>query len=199
LQFGEDGFKLVIVKNETLAQRLGTTAHLSPLLMKAKRLGLQQPEDLERLAVRRGCLYYDFNSTTSSLFEEPDVQVLRKDFTNAELAIALLSPCWPKCLNRQRIGAAMLSALDVEADTVAELAKVERCETLVSYIAKCGAEVEPENPFWKMITDQLGSFTGDVHQMPHPTRFIEMTGITRGKIGIQKHWVRPAPALAMAP
>lgn len=48
-----------VVKPETLARRLGTTAHLSPLLMKARRLGLRVPEDLERLAVRRGCRYYE--------------------------------------------------------------------------------------------------------------------------------------------
>lgn len=37
------------MNRETLAFQLGTTAHLSPLLMKARGLGLSVPEDLERL------------------------------------------------------------------------------------------------------------------------------------------------------
>lgn len=43
----------------TLAGRLGTTAYLSALLLKAGRLGLTTPIDLERLAVSRGLRYYD--------------------------------------------------------------------------------------------------------------------------------------------
>ena len=198
LHLGWESGKVEAVKTETLAQRVGATAHVSPLLMKARRLGLRTPEDLERLAVRRGFTYYDVDNTASSLKEEPGTAVSREDFSNAELAVALLSPCWPASLLRQRIGAAMLSAPDVKVNALGELAEAENCAALVSYIAKCGADVEPENPYWMAISDRLGQFEGDVHQMPHPTRFIEMTGITRGKIGIQKHWVRPVTALALA-
>jgi hypothetical protein len=45
------------METDTLAAKLGTTTHLSPLLMKARRLGLGV-EDLERLAIQRGCDYY---------------------------------------------------------------------------------------------------------------------------------------------
>ena len=37
----------------TLAYRLGTTTHLSPLPQKARRLGVRAPEDLERIALER--------------------------------------------------------------------------------------------------------------------------------------------------
>jgi hypothetical protein len=37
----------------TLAERLGTTTHLSPLLHKARRLGLG-PKELELSAIQRG-------------------------------------------------------------------------------------------------------------------------------------------------
>jgi hypothetical protein len=40
----------------TLAEKLGTTTHLSPLLQKARRLGLGA-NDLEQLAIQRGCDY----------------------------------------------------------------------------------------------------------------------------------------------
>ena len=186
------------MESDTLARRLGTTTHLSPLLMKARRLGLSAPEDLERLAIRRGCEYYNQNPGAWILREEPAVVVSRADFSNAELAVALLSPHWPASLLRQRMGAAMLSAPDVQAAGLVPLAIQENCGGIVRYISDCATQVEPENELWKSLLAALGGCDYDVNQMPHPTRFVEMTGVTRGKVGIQKHWVRPISALALA-
>lgn len=185
------------MSTETLAHKLGTTAHVSPLLMKARRLGLHGVEDLERLAIQRGCEYYHVLPSQSVLREEPPLRVSREDFSNAELAIALLSfP--PVNLLRQRMGAAMLSAPDVEVTNLVSLALSELCGGIVHYIADCGHEVEPENEFWTCLRRELSSHGYVATEMPHPTRFIELTGITRGKIGIKKHWVRPIHALALA-
>jgi hypothetical protein len=41
----------------TLAEKLGSPPHLSPLLRKARNLGLDA-DGLERLAIARGCDYY---------------------------------------------------------------------------------------------------------------------------------------------
>ena len=183
---------------DTLARRLGTTTHVSPLLMKARRLGLRVPGDLERLAIQRGCEYYNVTPGDSTLREEPRLSVSRADFSNAELAIALLSPSLPVLLLRQRMGAAMLSAPDVEWETLVTLALQEGCGGIVRHIARCGGEVEPDNAFWTLLQARLAGCEYDEACMPHPTRFIEMTGITRGKVGIQKHWVRPIAALALA-
>lgn len=187
------------MKNETLAQRLGTTAHISPLLMKARRLGLSAPEDFERLAVRRGCLYYDIRGVMRAGVDSPEVSVSRAEFSNAELAIALLNDALPSSLLRQRMAAAMLSAQDVDPSSLASLAQAEHCAEILKYIAKCGADVEPENDFWRAILGNLEGSELPTHGMPHPTRFIEMTGITRGNVGLQKHWIRPAEFLASAP
>lgn len=46
-----------VAATPTLAEKLGTTAHLSPLLRKAARLGLGAAE-LRALAVQRGCRHY---------------------------------------------------------------------------------------------------------------------------------------------
>ena len=46
---------------ETLAAKLGTTTHLSPLLHKARRLGLG-PREVEILAVQRRCVHYSDGS-----------------------------------------------------------------------------------------------------------------------------------------
>lgn len=90
----------------------------SPLLDKARRLGLSLPLDLERLAVMRGCDYYERD----------------------------LGPRIPP------LGEALLDLLpDVKVDT---------------------------------------------DRLPHPTRFVEMTGIDRGKVGVFTRWIRPRPPFA---
>jgi hypothetical protein len=187
------------MQSDTLARRLGATTHLSPLLIKARRLGLHTPEDLEWLAIHRGCEYYNTNPASFILQEQPLVRANRSEFSNAELAVALLSPSAAGSLLRQRMGACMLSAPDVEAAAVAKLAVEENCGGIIHYIANCACEVEPENLFWRELQSALSSCQYSEAEMPHPTRFIEMTGITRGKIGIQKRWLRPIAALALAP
>ena len=201
MQFGEDGFKLVIVKNETLAQRLGTTAHLSPLLMKAKRLGLRQPEDLERLAVRRGLRYYSEPGELSRLQEGAAGTETRMEqvgttlFSNEELAVSLLSLGLPFSQQRIRMGAAMLAAMGVSAEKLLCLARQERCEPVLFHIAKCGHRVEPDNAFWELILDRLPkvqTFQPDV--LPHITRFVAMTGFTRRGKETVMQWIRPRAA-----
>lgn len=42
----------------TLAQRIGTSTHLSPLLQKARSLGVNDSRDLESIAIARGLRYF---------------------------------------------------------------------------------------------------------------------------------------------
>ena len=83
----------------TLAEKLGTTTHLSGLLIKAKRLGLDA-EALERLAIQRGCDYYHEGDPL------PPGAVSEQDFSNEELAIALLNPALRYHPQTLRLGAA---------------------------------------------------------------------------------------------
>lgn len=183
---------------DTLALCPGTGTPLSPLLMKAQRLGLDTPTKLERLAIQRGCEYYDMQPGNAVLGDEAPLLVFRTAFTNAELAVALLSLYPPVSLRRRRMGACMLSASDVEVREVAALAQSEWCAALVRYIADCGHNIEPDNAFWKSLQLALAGVTYDATTMPHPTRFIEMTGINRGSTAMQKRWIRPIAALALA-
>lgn len=163
----------------------------TPLLNKAEQLGLIVPEDLEALAVLRGCRYYDVRNEREKLRNQSRLNVSPADYSNAELAVALLSPALPESLLRQRMGAAMLSARDVDPQELAELAESEGCAGLVRYIAECGQDVEPDEDFWELLLAKIRSHPyGDTTQ-PHPTRLFEMTGISRGHIGIQKRWLRP--------
>src|SRR6266581_8865108 len=113
----------------TLAAKLGTTTHLSPLLMKARRLGLDA-EGLERLAIQRGCDYYASGKPFAPL------AVSTEQFSNAELAIALLNPALCYSPQTLRFGASMLNAQDNEPGKLARLAKWERCEAIVRYVAE---------------------------------------------------------------
>jgi hypothetical protein len=73
------------MKTLTLAEKLETTTHVSALLQKARRLGLDA-EALEQLAIQRGCDYYHEGEPL------PPPVVSREQFSDEELAITLLNP-----------------------------------------------------------------------------------------------------------
>lgn len=162
----------------------------SPLLQKARRLGLSLPLDLERLAVARGCRYYerDLPPRIPPLGESP--------LSNGELAIALVVPSLHPSAREIRLAAALLGAADTQTEEVASLTKQEGCEEIVRHIALSGRQFEPDNPFWGELLDLLPNVQVNRDRLPHPTRFVEMTGIDRGKVGIFTRWIRPHQPLA---
>jgi hypothetical protein len=175
----------MVTKEPTLAQKLGTTSHLSPLLHKAHRLGLGARE-LEILAVQRGCRHYR-NGT-----EPKEPLATTSQFSNEELAIALLSTALRYDPHSIRCGAAMLGAQGNDARKLARMAVMERCVPSVRHVAQAGKRFEPANPFWQMLLDALPP--GKVPRsgvLPHPTRFVAMTGFTRKGPGLVVEWQRP--------
>lgn len=182
-------------ESETLAGRLGTTPHISSLLMKARRMGVRQPEDFEKLAVLRGLRYYDPRGDSMKLpptLAETPTTTVEPAFTNEELALALLSPSAPYSLQRLRMGAAMLAAEGNRPERIASLARRERSETIVRHIGQCGMETEPQNPFWKSLLDLLPITPPPrPDALPHPTRFVAMTGLSRAGKGCLMQWIRP--------
>jgi hypothetical protein len=175
------------MKTPTLAEKLGMTAHISGLLIKAKRLGLDA-DGLERLAIQRGCDYYHEGDSL------PPPTVTSGQFSNEELAIALLHPCLRYHPQTLRLGAAMLGAEENSPETIARLAKWERCESLVRYVAEAGKRFEPKNEFWSKLLMLLPvSPPPKSSVVPHPTRFVAMTGITRRGVETITEWIRPRP------
>jgi len=154
------------------------------LLDKAKALELELPSDLERLAIARGCNYY---MRDLAPFDNAEGVA----FSNAELAIALLIVTSPPEARSIRLAAAMLGASDVAAEDVVKLAVEEDCSAIVRYIAAAGARFEPGNSLWKSLLGLLPEAKVELDNLPHPTRFVEMTGIERGKVGTTFRWVRP--------
>jgi hypothetical protein len=173
----------------TLARKLGTTEHVSLLLRKARRLGLATSRDLQTLAVQRGCLHYQRG-------DEPAGELVsRADFTDEELAIALLCTAAPYDLQSIRCGAAMLSARGNQVDRVARLARMERTVPIVRHVAEAGRRFEPDNAYWSQLLAALPlSPAPRAGVLPHPTRYLAMTGVIRGKPrGIYTQWQRPEP------
>lgn len=156
----------------------------SRVLGKVRELGLGAPLDLERLAIARGCDYYERDLGPFRRTEEGI------PLTNAELAIALLAPALRPTAREIRLAAALLGAADESALDVATLAAEENCVGVVRYIASCGGRFEPQNPFWTDLLNALPETEVDRDRLPHPTRFVEMTGIDRGKVGTSTRWVR---------
>jgi hypothetical protein len=172
----------------TLAAKLGTTTHLSPLLRKATRLGLG-PSELQVLAAQRGCQHYSNGSEP----EEPLVS--ESEFSNEELAIALLSTALRYDPHSIRCGAAMLGAEGNDPRRLARMAVMERCVAPVRHVADAGQRYEPQNPFWEALLLALPTPPSPKSGvLPHPTRFVAMTGFTRKGPGLVVEWQRPAPS-----
>jgi hypothetical protein len=177
-----------VTQTPTLAAKLGTTTHLSPLLRKARRLGLDA-DGLEQLAISRGCDYSSGGAPVSPS------SVAVEQFSNGELAIALLNPALRYHPQTLRLGAAMLSAPRNSPEEIARLAKLERCETLVRYVAEAGKKFEPQNPFWSRLLEILPVTPAPKSGVvPHPTRFVAMTGFTRRGAETVVEWIRPTVA-----
>jgi hypothetical protein len=174
------------METDTLAAKLGTTTHLSPLLRKAQKLGLDA-EGLERLAIQRGCDYYHDGTPL------PPAPVSESQFSNEELSIALLNLALRYHPQTLRLGAAMLGAEGNDPGKIAHLAKLERSEPVIRYVASAGLKYEPGNPFWPQLLSLLPateSLKSGV--VPHPTRFIAMTGLTRRGVETVTEWIRPS-------
>ena len=141
------------MKNGTLAQRLGTAANISPLLMKARRLGLLTPEDFEKLAVRRGLGYYDYLGDSSVIRDEPKSQSGNPcgSLSAEEFSVALASLSFPYSQLRLRMAAAVLATRGNLPERLARLARRERCEAVIVHIgAGMNTSKEPAAPTrWK--------------------------------------------------
>jgi len=181
-----------VVKLPTFADKLGTATHESTLLQKVRRLGFQTPEWLENIAVARGCWHYRSPDFVSA----PVVSEL--EFSNEELAVALLSPSLPYSPHTIRIGAAMLGATGNGVATLVRLATAEGCVAPVRYIAEAALRYEPENPFWRQLLNLLPT-SPPIKEgvMPHPTRFVSMAGMNRSGLRLTTVWIRPRPDLAL--
>ena len=92
----------------------------------------------------------------------------------------------------------MLGAAGNDPEILTRLAVQEQAVVPARYIAAAGLRFEPENPFWRELLAKLPKTPPPRDGiMPHPTRFVSMTGITRAGVGLVTVWVRPRSELSM--
>jgi len=170
----------------SLFRRLGTTNHVSPLRRRLKAVGLGDATSLMRLAVQRGCRYYQ-DVAAGDVVDPGNEKV-----SNEELAIGLLHGSLEWSPDALRMGAALLGAQGNDPEKLLRLARMERAEPVVRELAKVGRSVEPTNRLWACLLEGLPDRGGiPMGVIPHPTRFLAMTGLSREGRGIRSQWIRP--------
>ncbi|GAA5483675.1 hypothetical protein [Haloferula sargassicola] len=168
------------------------TAHLSPLLQKARRLGIRHPADLENVARSRGLHYFVGPDRDPHRERAPIPAEDPSLFSNEELVIALIHPSSAYSFNRIRMAGAMMAAKGVSAEKLERLARQERCEAVVRHIAQCGSTAEPDNPFWLTLLDRLPETPPDCTDLlPQRSRFVAMSGLNRHGRQNTLQWIRP--------
>jgi len=167
----------------TLAQELRQTSHRSPLLWSARALGLNSTEDFIRLAVARGCYHYGPG------FPPSDNDPGRDVISNEDLVALLLlgsNEFEPFAI---RCAAQLISSCDVKQ--LAFLARRERVERPLAYIARAAIKHDViHDGFWRSLLDLIGE-QPPIREgvMPHWSRFVSQTGVTRDGPGIIS-WLR---------
>jgi hypothetical protein len=157
----------------TLAKELGEISHCSALLKRASRLGLDSVSDFVGLAVLRGCSHY------APAFPHFEKEIGFESISNEELVALLLlgsnefEPIAVRC-------AAQLTGR-CDAEKLAHIARRERFERALLYIATAGRDHDAANEeFWNKLIGLIGvqrPVTEGI--LPHWSRFVSQTGVTR--------------------
>lgn len=176
--------------NRSLAEHLGGTPHLSPLLRKARRLGLSMPGHLLDLAVIRGCSHYSAMRDNVQPVTDPG----RAALSDAELAVALCSGAQAYDPVLVRCAAQLLGAPDIRPEEVVRLAQMERCECVMRHIALAAVEADTDREdFWRTLLEQLPVRPAPrPGVLPHRSRFMVQAGIVDPRRPRpRQQWLRP--------
>ena len=138
-----------------LGERLGIPSSRSRLVAHARRLGLRDTWDMEKLFLARGFRLPGEN-VSGTLFTESVTSVV---FTDTELTALLLSPCLE--MNARVIcrGALLLAAqlAVVAPESIVYEVRRARGETVVRHVAWLGCEVYPKDRRWRDLLRLLPS------------------------------------------
>jgi hypothetical protein len=171
-----------------LAQRLGDTVHVSPLLREICRVS-SCPEErvgewLLKCAVQRGASHYvrDFPE---------ELPLDTGEISNEEIAVAL-------CLGRHsynstliRAAAQLLSSPGTNAPRLTRLAVMERVEPVLLYIANVAVRFAPDEHPWSYLRSHLPQRLSCLPDaLPHWSRFVSQTGVTNFAGGPDIQWLR---------
>ena len=161
----------------TLGQGLGDAAHFSGLAFRLARVsgaGRRLPEWLFKVAVARGARHYERSFDPTLPPDNPSV-------TNEEIGIALCLEQHAYSLDQLRAAAQLLSSPGTDAAKLVRLAVQERCEPVLLHIANVALKFAPDLEPWATLRHQLPPRpVPRTDVLPHWTRLISHTGITRG-------------------
>ena len=181
----------------TVAEQIGQTPHLSPLLRRLRHCGLAEPEDLRRLAVARGCWHY--RRPNDDL--HPPTDPGRKSVSNLELAMGMLTAAQRFDPVLVRCAAQLLSGDGIPVAAIVRLARQERAVPVVCHIAQAAVSMDLENRGkWEQLLASLPAVPAVAEgRLPHRTRFVLESGLSwrNGRLEARGNrvWLRPRPAL----
>lgn len=171
----------------TLGRKLGDVTHLSPLLRKVRELSgcadEQAGQWLLKCAVARGASHYrrPFDPRLP-----PDHPAL----TNEELGVSLCLAHLPFNPIFIRAAAQLLSAHNTDAQELARLAVMERCEPVLLHIADAAAGIAPSQEPWAFLRAHLPRRRRlRTAALPHWSRFVLQTGYTPAGRGPHIEWL----------
>ena len=178
----------------TIANTLGRSVHVSPLLRKARKLGLATPDSLLRLAVARGCFHYAPTDFDVNTVNDPG----RSCLSDEELGIAMISGAQESNAQLMRCAAQLLSGVSINPLVLVRLARMERCEPVLCYIAEQARQWDQlRSEFWGSVLAALPPAIGKrSDDWPHPSRFMIQAGYRRGGGNHKPAWLRPRLTLA---
>lgn len=178
---------------KSIAEQIGETPHLSPLLRRLRQLGFANPDDLRRLAVKRGRQHYRRPDDDLAAVVDPGLGIL----SNVELAVALVSGAQQFDPVIIRCAAQILSGDGIALDRLVHLARQERAVPALRHIARAGVEAdEIGRDTWQQVLDKLPTAQEIPDgRLPHRTRFVSETGLAMRdrKLDRSGHkiWLRP--------
>lgn len=172
----------------TLAKTLGETAAVSPLLRRARVLGVFSLPELIAVAVARGCRHYAVPAGAMTV-RDPG----RDAITDEELVVLLLLGEHAYEPTAVRCAAQLLGSGAIDVPKLVALARRERCGRVLAYIAEAGMAHDEKAPaFWRELRERLGAgVLVPEGVMPHWTRFVALSGVQRHSRRPTSVWLRP--------
>lgn len=178
----------------TIAAQFGGTSHLSPLLRKACQLGLPDAQALHLVAVKRGCRHYAPPDHNPAEVTDPG----RTRLSDAELAIALISAAQVYDPRHIRCAAQLLGSPGIAPTSLVRLALMERCAPILRQIAEAALRYDNGHAaYWREIVTHLPTTRRPPPGvLPHPSRYVSLSGVTRprGPSSTSAVWLRPVLA-----
>ncbi len=166
----------MIRTEQRLADRLGTTVHVSPLRFKLERLRRDWPSDSANCL--EDWLVDVANARGVRVVERPDAPAgfqppPREAMSNEELVVGL---CQLQCLDRPqmlRLAAQLISRGDLDWAGIIRLARRERVTRVLGELSRLALRIDPQHAGWRRLQVEFGGEPSFRDVLLHWTRLAE--------------------------